>query len=101
MSLEDEMILTSLGLDDKDIVIYDIASAVYIGDRMNLTPVHTFKCFLDITTGGFFVELSDKSPFENLTKSTFLKILDIAESLGASSVYVCLHNKTTDITTKI
>lgn len=82
-------------------MIYDIASVIYLGERQRNTPLHTFKCFYDTNNNNFFVELSDKSPLELLTKSTFLKILDIAESVGAQRVYVCLHNKTTDIGSKI
>lgn len=99
--LDDEMLLTQLALDDKEIVIYDIASAIYLGERSRVAPLHKFKCFLDAAAGHFFVELSDKSPFENLTKSTFLKILDIAESIGAKQVFVCIHNKTAEIGAKI
>jgi hypothetical protein len=99
--LEDELLLTQLALDDREIVIYDIASAIYLGERQRNAPLHTFKCFFDKESANFFVELSDKSPFEHLTKSTFLRILDIAESLSAERVHVCLHNKTTDIGAKI
>ncbi|KAL4493029.1 hypothetical protein ABPG72_020808 [Tetrahymena utriculariae] len=100
-SLEDELLLTQLALDDRKIIIYDIASVIYLGERQRNTPLQTFKCFYDVNNKNFFVELSDKSPLEHLTKSTFLKILDIAESIGAERVYVCLHNKTTEIGSKI
>lgn len=95
------MLLTQLALDKKDIIIYDIASSIYLGEKKRNTPLFTFKCFFDSQSLNFFVELSNKSPFEHLTKSTFLKILDIAEELGAERVYVCIDNKVNDIGTKI
>ena len=33
LQIEDEVLLTQLCLDDKNIVIYDISSAIYLGER--------------------------------------------------------------------
>ena len=79
LQIEDEVLLTQLCLDDKNIVIYDISSAIYLGERQQNRIFNIFKCFYDTESNNFFVELSNKSSVEHLTKSTFIKILDIAE----------------------
>ncbi|EGR34431.1 hypothetical protein IMG5_012080 [Ichthyophthirius multifiliis] len=99
--IEDEVLLTLLKLDEKNIIIYDIASVINWGDFSKEKPLQTFKCLYDTDNKNFYVELSEKSPMEHLTKSTFLKILDIAEQMGAQNVLTCLNNKISDINTRI
>jgi len=95
-SPSDEVLLTELAIDAKDITIYDITSVIYVGEKAESKPHGEFKCYMDNTTQEFFIEITDKTKLEAFTKSALLNILDVAENAGAETVYICIR-KTLDI----
>jgi hypothetical protein len=94
-SPSDEVLLTELAIDAKDITIYDITSVIYVGEKPESKPHGEFKCYMDNTTKEFFIEISDKTKLEAFTKSALLNILDVAENAEAETVHMCLR-KTLD-----
>jgi len=94
-SPSDEVLLTELAIDAKDITIYDITSVIYVGEKPESKPLSEFKCYMDNITKEFFIEISDKTKLEAFSKSALLNILDVAENAAAETVYICLR-KTLD-----
>jgi len=94
-SPSDEVLLTELAIDAKDITIYDITSVILVGEKAESKPHGEFKCYLDNTTKEFFIEITDKTKLEAMTKSALLNILDLAETAYAETVYICVR-KTLD-----
>lgn len=93
----DEILLTELALDDKNLTIYDISSVIVVGEKEKNEPYGQFKCFMDHDEKEFFIEISSLKTLEALTKSSLLNILDLAEKAGAEKVYVCCRKSLGDI----
>ncbi|KRX09189.1 hypothetical protein PPERSA_05858 [Pseudocohnilembus persalinus] len=89
-TIEDEVLLTELALDRKDLIIYDINPSIVLSqDIRNDSCV--FKGFLDENNKEFFIEISEQQK-DYFTKSFFLQLCDVAEELGAIKIYACLRN---------
>jgi len=92
MSPSDEVLLTELAIDHKDITIYDITSVICVGEVAESKPYGEFKCYMDNITKEFFLEITNKTKLESITQSALLNILDVAEKNGALTVIVCIRN---------
>ena len=90
-SPSDEVLLTELALDTHDITIYDLNSIISLGGSVTAAFAH-FKCFMDHQTKEFFIEVNADTPLRVFTKSTLLRMLELAESEKAKWVYVCISN---------
>lgn len=93
----DEILLTELALDDKNISIYDISSVIVVGERESREARGQFKCFMDHDEKMFYIEISSIRTLEALSKSSLLNLLDLAEKAGAEKVYVCCRKTLGDI----
>jgi len=94
----DEILLTELALDDKNITIYDITSVILVGEKESKEPHGQFKCFMDHDEKKFYIEIATTRALEALTKSSLLNLLTFAEKVGAEKVYVCCRKTLGDIT---
>jgi len=94
----DEILLTELALDDKNITIYDITSVIMVGERESKEPHGQFKCFMDHDEKKFYIEIATAKTLEALNKSAVLNLLTFAEQAGAEKVYVCCRKTLGDIT---
>lgn len=92
----DEILLTELALDDKNISIYDISSIIVVGEKES-KAYGQFKCFMDHDEKKFYIEISSIRTLESLTQSSLLNLLDLAEKSGAEKVYVCCRKTLGDI----
>jgi len=93
----DEILLTELALDDKNITIYDITSVILVGEKESKEPHGQFKCFMDHDEKKFYIEIATTKTLEALTKSAVLNLLAFAEQAGAEKVYVCCRKTLGDI----
>lgn len=94
----DEILLTELAWDDKDVSIYDITSIIMVGERVNVnSPFGKLKCYMDNDTKEFFIEINQTTPLKAFTRSVLLNILDLAEKEGAKKLYACLRRGTENI----
>jgi len=90
-SPSDEVLLTELAIDAKDMTIYDISSVILVGEQTEVNPHGEFKCYMDNSTKEFFIEITNKTKLEAFTKSAVLNILDVAEEAGAETAYICIR----------
>jgi len=93
----DEILLTELALDNKEFTIYDISSQILVGERETSLPYGRFKCYLDSELKEFVIEINENTPRNVLTRSTLLKMLDLAENEGASQVIAAFRRDTKEI----
>jgi hypothetical protein len=93
----DEILLTELALDDKNITIYDITSVILVGEKESKEPHGQFKCFMDHDEKKFYIEIANIKTLEALTKSAVLNLLSLAEQVGSEKVYVCCRKSLGDI----
>jgi hypothetical protein len=93
----DEILLTELALDDKNITIYDITSVILVGEKETKEPHGQFKCFMDHDEKKFYIEIATSKTLEALTKSSLLNLLAFAEQTGAEKLYVCCRKSLGDI----
>jgi hypothetical protein len=60
----DEILLTELAWDDKDVSIYDITSVILVGERASVqSPFGKLKCYLDHESKEFFIEINESTTF--------------------------------------
>ena len=94
----DEILLTELAWDEKDVSIYDITSCILVGERANVqSPFGKLKCYLDHDSKEFFIEINEKTPLKVFTRSVLLNLLDLAEKEGATKLYACLRRGTQNL----
>jgi len=93
----DEILLTELALDDKNITIYDITAVILVGEKEIKEPHGQFKCFMDHDEKKFYIEIASIKALEALNKSALLNLLAFAEQAGAEKVYVCCRKTLGDI----
>jgi len=94
-SPSDEVLLTELAIDAKDITIYDITSVITVGEKAELKPYGEWKCYMDNSTQEFFIEITDKTKLEALNQSALMNIFEVAQDAGAQLIYMCVR-KTLD-----
>lgn len=94
----DEILLTELAWDEKDVSIYDITSVILVGERATVqSPYGKLKCYLDQESKEFFIEINETTPLKLFTRSVLLNLLDLAEKEGAKKLYACLRRGTQNL----
>jgi hypothetical protein len=91
MSPDDEILLTELTFDNKDMITYEISSVILVAEREQANPYGKFRCFMDSTTKEFFIEIPNEGTMNAFTQSALLNILGLAEEAGAETVYICIR----------
>jgi len=90
-SPSDEVLMTELAIDAKDMTIYDISSVILVGEKTEVNPHGEFRCYMDNSTKEFYIEISNKSKMEAFTRSAVLNLLDVAEEAGAETAFICIR----------
>jgi len=88
-SPEDEILLTELTFDSKDITTYEISSLILVAEETQSKG--KFRCFMAKSTKEFFIEIPDEGTMRAFNQSTLLNILELANRAGAETVYVCVR----------
>lgn len=91
MSPDDEVLLTELAFDSKDLVTYEINSVILVAEREQANPHGKFRCYMDHSNKEFFIEIATEGMMTAFTQSTLLNILDLAEEAGAKTCYICVR----------
>jgi len=89
-SPSDEITLTELAIDCKDMTIYEISSSILLVEREKANPKGNFRCFMDNVSKEFFIEISTVDAIKTFTSSILLNVLELSEKAGAQTVYICL-----------
>jgi len=92
MNPDDEILLTELAFDLKEITTYEVSSVILVAEREQANPNGKFRCFMDATTGEFFIEITNEDTMDAFTQSALLSILGLAEEAGAETCYICVRN---------
>ena len=92
-SPSDELLLTELAFDTKEMITYEINTCILVAEREQDTHKGLFRCYMDSESKEFFIEISSQEMMEAFKRSTLLNILELAEEAGAETAYICL-NKT-------
>lgn len=88
-SPDDEILLTELTFDFKDMITYEISSVILLAERNN--PHGNFRCYMDAKTKEFFIEIPNESTMNAFSQSALLNTLKLAEDAGAETCYVCVR----------
>jgi len=91
MSPDDEILLTELAFDTKDITTYEVNSVILVAEREQSNPDGKFRCYMDSTNKEFFVEIATEGTMTAFTQSALLNILELAEEAGAETCYICVR----------
>jgi hypothetical protein len=91
MSPDDEILLTELAFDTKDITTYEVNSIILVAEREQANPHGKFRCYMDSANKEFFVEIATEGTMTAFTQSALLNILDLAEEAGAETCYICVR----------
>jgi len=91
MNPDDEILLTELTFDQKDIATYEVSSVILVAEREQANPNGKFRCFMDHTTKEFFIEIPNEDTMDAFTQSALLSILGLAEEAGAQTCYICIR----------
>jgi len=89
-SPSDELLLTELACDAKDMIIYEVNTCILVAEEKQDTHQGLFRCYMDNATKEFFIEISSTEMMEAFKQSTLLRFLELAEEVGAETVFVCL-----------
>jgi len=92
MNPDDEILLTELTFDQKEIITYEVSSVILVAEREQANPNGKFRCFMDPTTKEFFIEIPNEGTMDAFTQSALLSILSLAEEAGAEICYICVRN---------
>jgi len=90
-SPSDEITLTELAFDCKDMTIFEISSSILLVEQEQANPKGNFRCFMDNSSKEFFIEISNPDAIKTLSSSILLNVLDLSEQAGAKVVYICLR----------
>lgn len=90
-SPDDEILLTELTFDLKDLITYEISSVILVAEKQLANPNGTFRCYMDAATKEFFIEIPDEATMMAFTQSALLNTMKLAEDAGAETCYVCLR----------
>jgi len=91
MSPDDEILLTELAFDTKDITTYEVNSVILVAEREQANPHGKFRCYMDSANKEFFIEIPNEGTMTAFTQSALLNILDLAEEAGAEICYICVR----------
>jgi len=89
-SPSDELLLTELAFDTKEMITYEINTCILVAEREQDTHKGSFRCYMDSSSKEFFIEVSSQEMMEAFKRSTLLNILELAEEAGAETAYICL-----------
>jgi len=92
MSPDDEILLTELTFDTKDMVTYEVSSVILVAEREQANPHGKFRCYMDSTNKEFFIEIATEGTMTAFTQSALLNIMGLAEEAGADTCYICVRN---------
>jgi len=92
MNPDDEILLTELTFDQKEINIYEVSSVILVAERVQANPNGKFRCFMDPIAKEFFIEIDNEDTMNAFTQSALLSILGLAEEAGAETCYICIRN---------
>jgi len=90
-SPDDEILLTELTFDFKDMITYEISSVILMAEQQHANPNGKFRCYMDAATKEFFIEIPDEGTMKAFTQSALLNVMKLAEDAGAETCYVCLR----------
>jgi len=88
-SPEDEILLTELTFDNKDITTYEISSLILVAEETHSKG--KFRCFMAESTKEFFIEIPDEATMKAFNQSTLINVLELASRAGAETMYVCVR----------
>jgi len=91
MSPDDEILLTELTFDTKDMVTYEVSSVILVAEREQANPHGKFRCYMDSTNKEFFIEIATEGTMTAFTQSALLNIMELAEEAGAETCYICVR----------
>ena len=91
MSPDDEILLTELTFDTKDITTYEVNSVILVAEREQANPYGKFRCYMDSKAKEFFIEIATEGTMTAFTQSALLNILELAEEAGAETCYICVR----------
>jgi len=91
MSPEDEILMTELTFDFKDMITYEISSVILVAEREQANPHGTFRCYMDTTNKEFYIEIATEGMMTAFTQSALLNIMELAEEVGAETCYICVR----------
>jgi hypothetical protein len=91
MSPDDEILLTELTFDNKDMITYEISSVILVAEREQANPFGKFRCFMDPIAKEFFIEIPNEGTMNAFSQSALLNILGLAEEAGAETIYICIR----------
>jgi hypothetical protein len=91
ISPEDEILLTELAVDAKNLLTYEVSSVILVAEEEQVNPNGKFRCFLDPKTREFFIEIPNEATMNAFNRSALLSIMELAEENGAETIYVCVR----------
>jgi len=95
---EDEMLLTEAGIDDENIIIYDI-TGLYID--VDTEVVHSkLKCFKNENEQDFYLILDDEDQVNKFNSAFLLTILKYMKTQKANRFIICLRKDLSSATRK-
>jgi hypothetical protein len=93
---DDEILLTELTYDAKDIITYEVSSVILVAEQQLPDPNGRFRCFMEVDTKEFFIEIPDEKTMSAFNRSALLSLLDLAEEAGAKAVFMCVRKTVKD-----
>jgi len=90
-SPDDEILLTELTFDLKNMITYEISSVILVAEKQQSNPHGRFRCYMDSTTKEFFIEIPNEGTMTAFSQSALLNTLRLAEDAGAETVYICVR----------
>jgi len=90
-SPSDEITLTELACDAKDIETCEINLSILMAEEELATPHGNFRCFMDNNSKEFFIEIATVDAIKTFTSSILVKVLELAEQAGSTTVYICMR----------
>jgi len=91
MSPEDEILMTELTFDVKNMTTYEISSIILVAEREQANPHGTFRCYMDTANKEFYIEIATEGMMNAFTQSALLNIMELAEEAGAETCYICVR----------
>jgi len=90
-SPDDEILLTELTFDAKNLITYEVSSVILVAEREQANPHGKFRCYMDADNKEFFIEIPNEGTMMAFSQSALLNILALAEEAGAETCYVCVR----------
>lgn len=90
-SPSDEITLTELACDSKDIETFEINLSILMAEEEQANPKGNFRCFMDNNSKEFFIEIGSVDAIKTFTSSILLNVLELAEQAGSKTIYICMR----------